>query len=158
MRPEHADAVEGWVYGVDRGRYAVLVGDGTPDEHVITAARASELRRKSVVTGDRVDLVGDTSGEPGTLARIVRVQERTTLLRRSADPGQEPVVTTEAFTVDLEKHRVTRGGQLVTGRPFHDAGQRDPAVGQRICAAAGLGDRKARAWIAGQVTAVLGQL
>jgi ribosome biogenesis GTPase len=89
VRPEHADAVEGWVYGVDRGRYAVLVAEGTPDEHVITAARASELRRKSVVTGDRVDLVGDTSGEPGTLARIVRVQERTSLLRRSADDTDE---------------------------------------------------------------------
>ncbi|HKH08499.1 MAG TPA: ribosome small subunit-dependent GTPase A [Agromyces sp.] len=89
VRPEHADAVEGWVYGVDRGRYAVLVAEGTPDEHVITAARASELRRKSVVTGDRVDLVGDTSGEPGSLARIVRVQERTSLLRRSADDTDE---------------------------------------------------------------------
>ena len=30
-----------------------------------------------------------TSGEPGTLARIVRVGERTTLLRRSADDTDE---------------------------------------------------------------------
>jgi len=37
------------------------------------------------VTGDWVDLVGDTSGDEGSLARIIRVQERTTLLRRSAD-------------------------------------------------------------------------
>ena len=88
-RPEHADAVEGTVFGVDRGRYAVLVDEGGPDERELTAARASELRRKSVVTGDRVDLVGDTSGEPGTLARIVRVGERTTLLRRSADDTDE---------------------------------------------------------------------
>jgi ribosome biogenesis GTPase len=85
VRPEHADAVTGIVFGVDRGRYAVIVDEGGPDEHEITAARASELRRKSVVTGDRVDLVGDTSGDEGTLARIVRVQERSTLLRRSAD-------------------------------------------------------------------------
>lgn len=84
-RPEHADAETGIVLGVDRGRYTVLVDDGGPTEREITAARASELRRKSVVTGDRVDLVGDTTGEEGTLARIVRVQERTTLLRRSAD-------------------------------------------------------------------------
>lgn len=84
-RPEHADAETGIVLGVDRGRYTVLVDDGEPTEREITAARASELRRKSVVTGDRVDLVGDTTGEAGTLARIVRVQERTTLLRRSAD-------------------------------------------------------------------------
>jgi len=77
------------VLGVDRGRYAVLVDEGEPDERAITAARASELRRKSVVTGDHVDLVGDASGEPGTLARIVRVGERSTLLRRSADDTDE---------------------------------------------------------------------
>ncbi|MGW9182035.1 ribosome small subunit-dependent GTPase A [Agromyces sp. NPDC055661] len=89
VRPEHADAVSGTVLGVDRGRYAVLVDEGEPDERAITAARASELRRKSVVTGDHVDLVGDASGEPGTLARIVRVGERSTLLRRSADDTDE---------------------------------------------------------------------
>ena len=89
VRPEHADAVPGTVLGVDRGRYAVLVDEGGPDEREITAARASELRRKSVVTGDRVDLVGDTSGEAGTLARIVRIGERSTLLRRSADDTDE---------------------------------------------------------------------
>lgn len=89
QRPEHADAVLGTVLGVDRGRYSVLVDDGGPDERDITAARASELRRKSVVTGDRVDLVGDTTGEPGTLARIVRIRDRSTLLRRSADDTDE---------------------------------------------------------------------
>ena len=88
-RPEHADAVAGTVLGVDRGRYAVLVDEGGPDEREITAARASELRRKSVVTGDHVDLVGDVSGEAGSLSRIVRVGERTTLLRRSADDTDE---------------------------------------------------------------------
>ena len=89
VRPEHADAVPGTVLGVDRGRYAVLVDEGGPDEREITAARASELRRKSVVTGDHVDLVSDTTGEPGTLARIVRIGERSTLLRRSADDTDE---------------------------------------------------------------------
>ena len=88
-RPEHADAVTGTVLGVDRGRYSVLVDEGGPDEHEVTAARASELRRKSVVTGDHVDLVGDVSGEPGSLSRIVRVGERATLLRRSADDTDE---------------------------------------------------------------------
>jgi ribosome biogenesis GTPase len=89
QRPGHADAVTGVVLGVDRGRYAVLLGENGPDERAITAARASELRRKSVVTGDHVDLVGDTSGETGTLARIVRIGERSTLLRRSADDTDE---------------------------------------------------------------------
>ncbi len=37
------------------------------------------------MNGDRVDVVGDLSGDEGTLARIVRVKERTTVLRRSAD-------------------------------------------------------------------------
>ena len=30
-------------------------------------------------------LVGDTSGKPDTLSRLIRIEERTTLLRRSAD-------------------------------------------------------------------------
>lgn len=84
-RPEHADAVTGRVLTVDRGRYLVLVGEGTDAEHEATSSRASELRKQQVVTGDRVDLVGDTSGDDGSLSRIVRIQERATLLRRSAD-------------------------------------------------------------------------
>ena len=39
------------------------------------------------------------------------------LLRRSADPEQDPVVITDAFTVDLEKHRVMREGQDVRLTP-----------------------------------------
>lgn len=85
VRPEHRDAVTARVLGVDRGRYSVLVGEGSTAEHETTAARARELRKQAIVTGDRVDLVGDTSGEAGTLARIVRIRPRTTLLRRSAD-------------------------------------------------------------------------
>jgi ribosome biogenesis GTPase len=84
-RPEHEDAVDGRVLSVDRGRYTVMVGEDTPAEHVLTTTRARELRNDAIVTGDRVDVVGDTSGDEGTLARIVRIQPRTTLLRRSAD-------------------------------------------------------------------------
>jgi ribosome biogenesis GTPase len=79
-RPAHEDAVEGFVASVDRGRYGVLVGDRT-----VTAMRARELGRRGVVVGDQVALAGDTSGAPGTLARVVRVAPRTTALRRSAD-------------------------------------------------------------------------
>ncbi|MGO2112960.1 MAG: ribosome small subunit-dependent GTPase A, partial [Pseudoclavibacter sp.] len=53
--------------------------------HRVTAARARELGRMRIVTGDVVDLVGDVTGREGTLARIVRVHDRRTLLRRSAD-------------------------------------------------------------------------
>ncbi|SFS15787.1 ribosome biogenesis GTPase [Agrococcus baldri] len=85
QRPEHEDAVTGIVTGVDRGRYRLVVRVGESDEAVVTAARARELRKQSIVAGDRVDVVGDTTGETGSLARIVRIQPRTTVLRRSAD-------------------------------------------------------------------------
>ncbi len=55
------------------------------DDAPLTAMRARELGRKSVVVGDRVRLVGDVSGSAGSLARIVRIQERTSVLRRTAD-------------------------------------------------------------------------
>lgn len=84
-RPEHRDALTARVLGVDRGRYSVLLDEGTPDERELTSTRARELRKQAIVTGDRVDVVGDTSGTEGTLSRIVRIQPRTTLLRRSGD-------------------------------------------------------------------------
>ena len=84
-RPEHADAVPGRVFSVDRGRYGVWADEGLPGERQLIATKARELGRNAAVTGDRVDLVGDVSGEDGSLARIVRIQPRTTLLRRSAD-------------------------------------------------------------------------
>jgi ribosome small subunit-dependent GTPase A len=85
QRPTHEDAVDARVLSVDRGRYTVLVDEDSGDERTVTATRARELRTQAIVTGDRVDLVGDTSGAEGSLARIVRIQPRTTLLRRSAD-------------------------------------------------------------------------
>ncbi|MDQ2697214.1 MAG: ribosome small subunit-dependent GTPase A [Actinomycetota bacterium] len=85
IRPTHDDSVVARVLSVDRGRYTVLIDADTPTEHTATATRARELRDQAIVTGDRVDVVGDVSGEVGTLARIVRIQPRTTLLRRSAD-------------------------------------------------------------------------
>jgi ribosome biogenesis GTPase / thiamine phosphate phosphatase len=73
------------VVAVDRGRMTVRVEgpDGAPVE--VTAMRARELGRHGVVVGDRVRLVGDTTGRPDTLARIVVIEERTTSLRRTAD-------------------------------------------------------------------------
>lgn len=85
QRPEHADAVTGMVTGVDRGRYTLVLDDGTPAERTVLAMKARELTRTRVVVGDRVDVVGDTTGDEGTLARIVRIQERTSVLRRTAD-------------------------------------------------------------------------
>lgn len=84
-RPEHKEAVPGFVTGVDRGRYTILVDEDGPDERTITAMKARELTRDRIVCGDRVEMVGDVSGEDGTLSRIVRITERATVLRRTAD-------------------------------------------------------------------------
>lgn len=80
QRPRHEDAADGMVLTVDRGRFAVLVGDTE-----VNAMRARELGRKGIAVGDRVSVVGDLSGAPDALARIVRLAERTTVLRRTAD-------------------------------------------------------------------------
>ncbi|OLT46511.1 ribosome small subunit-dependent GTPase A [Saccharomonospora sp. CUA-673] len=82
-RPTHADATPAMVTSVDRGRWRCAVG-GDP-ERAVTAMRARELGRTPIVVGDRVHLVGDVSGAPDTLARIVRVEDRTSVLRRTAD-------------------------------------------------------------------------
>jgi ribosome biogenesis GTPase len=80
QRPAHEDAADGMVVTVDRGRYTVLV-DGV----AVTAMRARELGRKGIAVGDRVSVVGDLTGAPDALARIVRLAERATVLRRTAD-------------------------------------------------------------------------
>jgi ribosome biogenesis GTPase / thiamine phosphate phosphatase len=93
QRPAHVDAETGRVLAVDRGRYAVLVGDVE-----LTAMRARELGRTSLVVGDQVGVVGDLSRAPDTLARIVRVDDRETVLRRTADDNdpQERVIVANA--------------------------------------------------------------
>jgi ribosome biogenesis GTPase len=77
--------VPGFVIAVDRGRYTCLI-----DDREVTAMRARELGRRAVVVGDRVHMVGDISGDSDALARIVRVEERSSVLRRTAD-DDDPV-------------------------------------------------------------------
>lgn len=84
-RPAYDDAVTGRIITVDRGRYTAVVDEDTADERTVVAARARELRRSPVVAGDLVALVGDVTGESDTLARLVRIHDRHTVLRRSAD-------------------------------------------------------------------------
>ena len=81
VRPTHADAEYGMVITKDRGRWGVVLDDGV----TVTAMRARELGRTPIVVGDRVGVVGDTSGTKDTLARIVKLTERTSQLRRTAD-------------------------------------------------------------------------
>lgn len=81
-RPSHNDAELGMVVSRDRGRWGVVLDDsGT----LVTCMRAREMGRTAVVVGDRVGVVGDTSGRKDTLARIVRLEERHSVLRRTAD-------------------------------------------------------------------------
>ncbi|MFE9248127.1 ribosome small subunit-dependent GTPase A [Streptomyces sp. NPDC007088] len=80
IRPKHEDAAGGMVLTVDRGRITCLVED-----RVVLAMKARELGRKAAVVGDRVALVGDLSGAKDTLARIVRIEGRSSVLRRTAD-------------------------------------------------------------------------
>ncbi len=71
------------VVAVDRGRWGCVL-DGDPQRRIV-AMRARELGRTPIVVGDRVDVVGDLSGRQDSLARIVRVTDRRTVLRRTAD-------------------------------------------------------------------------
>lgn len=83
QRPAHDAAVPGFVVAVDRGRFTVAqVG---AEDTTVMAVKARELGRHGVVVGDRVEIVGDVSGEDGVLARIVRREPRQRALRRSAD-------------------------------------------------------------------------
>jgi ribosome biogenesis GTPase len=54
-------------------------------DQVVTAMKARELGKGNIVVGDTVSLAGDVSGAPGTLARVVRIEPRKTVLRRSPD-------------------------------------------------------------------------
>ena len=90
-RPAHEDAAAATVVTVDRGRYRLRTDEGG----ALTAVRARELGRRAVVVGDRVDVVGDLSGGPDALGRIVRIGPRTSVLRRTpddTDPVERAVV------------------------------------------------------------------
>jgi ribosome biogenesis GTPase len=96
-RPGHAEAEQGTVVTVDRGRYRVRI-----DGRIVTAVRARELGRRAVVVGDHVALVGELTGGPDALARMVRVEPRTSLLRRTpddSDPVERAVVANAEILV-----------------------------------------------------------
>lgn len=83
-RPDYSQDPVGLVMTIDRGRYRVVL-TGPDEGREVNAAKARQLGRMGVIVGDRVRLHGDVSGEEGTLARIVEVLERDTVLRRTAD-------------------------------------------------------------------------
>ncbi|MEI9906557.1 MAG: ribosome small subunit-dependent GTPase A [Actinomycetota bacterium] len=80
-RPSHDNAIEALVTAVDRGRTTCITSEGI----IVVTMKARELGHQSVVVGDKVGIVGDTSGAPGSLARIVNVKERRNFLSRTVD-------------------------------------------------------------------------
>ncbi len=123
-RPAHADAERALVVAVDRGRYAVLVAPDTPAERAVTAVKARELGRERVVCGDLVEVVGDTSGATGSLARIVRITDRRTMLRRTADD-----------TDPYERAVVANADQLVVVTALADPEPRTRMIDRCVVAA-----------------------
>lgn len=113
---------------VDRGRYGCVLPDAG-DAELVTAMRARELGRKSVVVGDRVALVGDVSGAPGALARIVRIAERRSVLRRTADDDD---TTPEGR---LERVVVANADQLVIVSALADPPPRTGFIDRCLVAA-----------------------
>jgi len=91
-RPSYNDALDAVVVAVDRGRFRCRI-EGQPAQ--VSAIKARSLPRLSVIVGDQVRVVGNTTGDEGALARIVEVTPRTTVLRRTADdddPYERPIV------------------------------------------------------------------
>ncbi|MEJ6618830.1 MAG: ribosome small subunit-dependent GTPase A [Candidatus Planktophila sp.] len=80
-RPAHEDAIKALVTTVDRGRTTCITNGGV----IVTAMKARELGPKSVVVGDLVNLVGDVTGDSGSLARIVSLDPRRNSLSRTVD-------------------------------------------------------------------------
>jgi ribosome biogenesis GTPase / thiamine phosphate phosphatase len=118
-RPSYDDAVDGVVVTVDRGRFTLLVDGAT-----VLAMKARPLGRKGVVVGDRVRVVGDVSGADGSLARIVEVRERSTVLRRTAD-DDDPV----------ERVLVANATQLVVVTALADPEPRTGLIDRALVAA-----------------------
>lgn len=89
-RPDYSKADLGQVITVDRGRYWCLVED-----RLVRAKKARMLGKRGVIVGDLVRLTGDTSGKEGSLARIVELEPRKSVLRRTADDidaSERPIV------------------------------------------------------------------
>lgn len=122
-RPSYEDATDAMVVTVDRGRYTCLV-EGAADLRTVTAMKSRPLGRKGVVVGDRVRIVGDVSGDDGSLARIVEVEQRRTVLRRTADD-----------TDPVERVVVANADQLVVVAALADPEPRPRLIDRALVAA-----------------------
>jgi ribosome biogenesis GTPase len=83
-RPDYSKAQVATITEVDRGRVKCLI-ESDNGKLIVTAMKARELGKKSVVVGDLVSIVGDISGTDGSLARVVAVLPRRNSLTRTID-------------------------------------------------------------------------
>jgi len=83
-RPDYSKAQVATITEVDRGRVKCLI-ETDSGKLIVTAMKARELGKKSVVVGDLVSIVGDISGTDGSLARVVAVLPRRNSLTRTID-------------------------------------------------------------------------
>lgn len=99
-RPDYSAAELARIVAVDRGRSAALIENTGV---VVTAMKARELGKKSVVVGDIVRIVGDTSGKVDTLARIVAVEPRINELTRTVedDAGMERMIVANVDQIGI---------------------------------------------------------
>ncbi len=118
------------VVSKDRGRWGCVLG-GDPDRLIVTM-RARELGRTPIVVGDQCGHSRRSVGQTDTLARIVRVSERSTVLRRTADDtdpferivvaNAEQLLIVVALARSPTAHRLRRArtGRRLRGWPDAD--------------------------------------
>jgi len=118
-RPDYRAATVGQVVTIDRGRYRLTLAD-----RAVTAMKSRPLGRQAVVVGDQVRVVGDVSGDEDTLARIVEVLPRRTVLRRTADDDET-----------IERVIVANADQLVIVQALADPPPRPGLIDRCLVAA-----------------------
>jgi two-component system KDP operon response regulator KdpE len=83
----------------------------SPVPILVLSARHTSDDKVEALDAGADDYITNPFGPDELLARL------RALLRRASDENYDPVVTTDAFTVDLGKHRVTREGKDVRLTP-----------------------------------------
>ncbi len=117
IRPKFDQAKFGQVLAVSRGRFEIRLAAPDSQPNLIQAIKAREIGRKGVIVGDFVKVTIDDE-ETG---RIVTVEPRKTMLRRSADDsttGEKPIVA----------NATQLGMVLATSTPTPNIGLADRAI------------------------------
>lgn len=99
--PTYKNLIKGIVVTVDRGRFTVVLPDF--ENKQIFAIKARALGRKGVVVGDQVGLTGVNLERGEDLARIVEINVRKHILRKSSDDSDssEKILVTNASQIGI---------------------------------------------------------